>query len=125
MIRYVDHVAVTVKDMDRSVEFYKKLGFSVIRELDTATQKIVFVGGGLAELELFEPKGEAAAETSPLGENEVGIKHIAFHVDDIEGAVEELEKMGVEFTTEIRRRGKRAHIFFEDPDGTQLQLLKG
>ena len=68
MIRYVDHVAVTVKDMDRSVEFYKKLGFSVIREFDTTTQKIVFVGGGLAELELFEPKGEAAAEYAEQSE---------------------------------------------------------
>jgi catechol 2,3-dioxygenase-like lactoylglutathione lyase family enzyme len=111
--------------MDRSVEFYKKLGFSVIRESDSPTRKIVFVGNGLVQLEIFEPKNEAAIEVPSLSENEIGIKHIAFHVDDIEGAVEKLKKSGIEFTSEISRRGKRANIFFEDPDGTQLQLLQG
>jgi len=44
MIRYVDHVAITVKDLDRSAEFYTKLGFSVLREAETPSLKIMFVG---------------------------------------------------------------------------------
>ena len=124
MIKYVDHVAVTVKDVEKSVLFYDKIGFKVIRKLDSDTMKIVFVGNGLAELELFEPKKGANA-ISPLGELETGIKHIAFHVDNIDTAVKEFEENGIKFTTEIRRRGDRANIFFSDPDGTVLQLLQG
>lgn len=126
MIQYVDHVAITVKDLDRSVEFYtKKLGFSVVRKDETPSLNIVFVGNGLAQLELFELKKGTAKEVPALKENEIGIKHIAFHVDDIEGVVEEMKKRGVEFTTEIRKSGKRAYIFFKNPDGTSLQLLQG
>ena len=124
MIKYVDHVAVTVKDVEKSVLFYKKIGFKVIRRLDSEAMKIVFVGNGLAELELFEPKKGANA-VPPLGELETGIKHIAFHVDNIDAAVEEFQGNGVQFTTEIRRRGGRANIFFSDPDDTVLQLLQG
>lgn len=124
MIKYVDHVAVTVKDVETSILFYEKIGFSVIRKIDSDTMKIVFVGNGLAELELFEPKKGAKA-VSPLGEEVTGIKHIAFHVDDIDAAVKELERNGVQFTSDVRRRGSRANIFFKDPDGTLLQLLQG
>ena len=126
MIRYVDHVAITVKDLAQSIEFYtEKLGFSVLRKSESPSQKMVFVGNGLCELELFEIKNGVAKDAPPLKGDEVGIKHIAFHVDDIEGVVEEMKKKGVTFTTEIRRSGSRANIFFKDPNGTLLQLLQG
>ena len=126
MIRYVDHVAITVKDLTQSIEFYTgKLGFSVLRKSESPSQKMVFVGNDLCELELFEIKNGVAKDVPPLKGDEVGIKHIAFHVDDIEGVVEEMKKKGVTFTTEIRRSGSRASIFFKDPNGTLLQLLQG
>ncbi len=125
MIPYVDHVAITVKDLARSVEFYTKLGFTALRKMETPSLNIVFVGSGLTQLELFELRKEVAKEVSPLKENEIGIKHIAFHVDEIEEVVEELKKKGVEFTTEIMKTGRRTSIFFKDPDGTILQLIQG
>ncbi len=125
MIRYVDHVAITVKDLARSIAFYQKLGFAVIRQGENPTQRMVFVGNGLAELELFGLKDGAAKEVPPLQNDEVGLKHIAFHVDDLEGVVDALKQKGITFTTEIRRSGPRASIFFKDPDGTILQLLEG
>jgi catechol 2,3-dioxygenase-like lactoylglutathione lyase family enzyme len=125
MIRYVDHVAITVKDLAQSIAFYAKLGFAVIRQSESPTQTMVFVGNGLAELELFGLKDGAAKDVPPLQGDEVGIKHIAFHVDDLEGVVKALKTQGVAFTTDIRRSGSRASIFFKDPDGTILQLLQG
>lgn len=126
MIRYVDHIAITVKDLDRSVEFYtKKLGFSVLREAETPSLKIMFVGNELAQLELFEVKEGPAKEGPPLKDDEIGIKHICFHVEDLGKVVEEMKQKGVEFTSEIRKSGERSHIFFKDPDGIVLQLLQG
>jgi glyoxylase I family protein len=125
MIRYVDHVAVTVRDLERAIAFYAKLGFSVVRRGASASNKIAFVGNGLAELELFEPKTGVSGPARTLLEDEVGIKHIAFHVDDIDDAVATLEGRGVTFTSAVRRTGTRAHVFFTDPDGTPLQLLQG
>jgi len=126
MIMYVDHVAITVKDMDRAVDFYtKKLGFSVLRKGETPMSNVVFIGNNLAQLELFALKKDGAKEGPPLKDNETGIKHMALHVDDIEGVIEELKKRGVEFTSDIGKVGKRSYVFFNDPDGTRLQLLQG
>jgi catechol 2,3-dioxygenase-like lactoylglutathione lyase family enzyme len=123
MIRYVDHVGITVRDLERSIAFYAKLGFSVVRRLPTASHEIVFVRNGLAELELFAPKTRVPGPVRPLHEDEV--EHIAFHVDDIDAAVATLDGRGVTFTSAVRRRGNRAGILFKDPDGTLLQLLQG
>ncbi len=124
-IIYLGHVAITVKDMDRAIDFYTKLGFSVIRKSNNPTTNVVFVGNGLTQLELWALKKENAKEVPPLKEDEIGIKHIAFQVDDLEGAIEGFKKKGVEFTSEIETRGKVSFIFFRDPDGTQLQLIQG
>jgi len=39
----VDHVAITVKDMTRSIKFYtEKLGFTITRSSETPNMKTVF-----------------------------------------------------------------------------------
>ena len=123
MIRYVDHVGITVQDLERSIAFYAKLGFAVVRRMTTASNGIAFVRNGLAELELFGPKTGVPGPARTLHEDE--IQHIAFHVDAIDDAVATLEGRGITFTSAVQRTRTRAHVFFTDPDGTPLQLLQG
>lgn len=126
LIQYVDHVAITVKDMDRSIEFYtQKLGFTITRTSETPTMKIVFVGTGQVQLELFALKQDAAKPVPELQQDEIGIKHIAFNVTDLDALIKEFREKGINFISEIRQAGTRRHIFFKDPDGTTLQLLQG
>ena len=123
MIRYVDHVGITVQDLEQSIAFYAKLGFAVVRRQATATHEIAFVRNGLAELELFAPKTGVPGPAPTLHEDT--IQHIAFHVDAIDDAVATLEGRGISFTSAVRRTGNRAGVLFKDPDGTLLQLLQG
>jgi len=57
-----------------------------------------------------------------------GIEHktnnhpIEFHVDDFEGAYQELEKRGVEFRGETIDSGVCLQAFFQDPDGNALAI---
>ena len=129
MINYLGHVAITVKDMDRALDFYSKLGFSVIRKGENPIRKVAIIGNGLAQLELLACKKEDAKEVPPLKDDEIGIKHIALHVDDMESAIDRLKKRGVEFTSEMTEHmtqtGKLSVISFRDPDGTPLQLIQG
>ena len=129
MIMYLAHVEIIVKDMDRAIDFYTKLGFSVLTENEDPIRKVVFVGNGLAQLELFAFKKENAKESPPPKIDGIGINHIALHVDDLESAIERLKKRGVEFTSEITKKvtetGKISFIFLRDPDGTRLQLFQG
>ena len=48
--------------------------------------------------------------------------HLAFHVDDIEAAREELATKGVQFTGETLDTGVCHMAFFADPDGNNLML---
>ncbi len=126
MIQYVDHVAITVKDMNRSIEFYtEKLGFTITRSSETSTVKTVFVGRGQVQLELFALKQGSAKPVPELQQDEIGIKHIAFNVTDLDTLIKEYREKGIVFISEVRQAGTRRHIFFKDPDGITLQLLEG
>ena len=126
MIRHVDHVAITVKDMTRSIKFYtEKLGFTITRSSETPNMKTVFVGKGQVQLELFALKQGSAKAVPELQRDEIGIKHIAFNVTDLDTLIKEFKEKGVVFISEIRQAGTRRHIFFKDPDGITLQLLEG
>jgi glyoxylase I family protein len=126
LIQYVDHVAITVKDMTRSIKFYtEKLGFTITRSSETPSMKTVFVGRGQVQLELFALKQGSAKPVPELQQDEIGIKHIAFNVTDLDTLIKEFKEKGVVFISEIRQAGTRRHIFFKDPDGITLQLLEG
>lgn len=126
LIQYVDHVAITVKDMTRSTKFYtEKLGFTITRSSETPSMKTVFVGRGQVQLELFALKQGSAKPVPELQQDEIGIKHIAFNVTDLDTLIKEFTEKGIVFISEIRQAGTRRHIFFKDPDGITLQLLEG
>ena len=126
MIQYVDHVAITVKDMNRSIEFYtEKLGFTITRSSETPIMKTVFVGRGQVQLELFALQQGSAKPVPELQQDEIGIKHIAFNVTDLDTLIKEFREKGIVFISEVRQAGTRRHIFFKDPDGITLQLLEG
>jgi len=126
MILGVDHAAITVSDMDRSLDFYcNKLGFSVSKVIDTPDLHIVFLRLGSSSVELFLPKrGPAIKKPSPLI-HEVGLKHIALTVDDMEITYSELMDKGVTFSSAPQLASGGPKIaFFSDPDGVVIELIQ-
>ncbi len=126
MIRAVDHVAILCRDLEKSVEYYtKKLGFSVMLRTETPTLNVVFVEANQAKLELFGAR-EGVPTTPSLKETDIGLKHIAFLVDDVDKAYKELSRKGVKFTSEPRATARGGHkiAFFNDPDGNVLQITQ-
>ena len=117
----IHHVAIIVSDYRRSREFYvDKLGFRVIREnyrQDRGDWKLDLACGDI-ELEIF-----ARAPERPTRPEALGLRHLAFKVEDIEGAVAELAALGIP-CEEIRLdtyTGKKMTFFF-DPDQLPLEL---
>ena len=122
MIKSFDHVAITVKDLEKTVDWYvKNLGCSVGRSIENKERgmKIVFLAAGGQEiLEFFgfiDP--EKAVEGPTLKAEETGIKHISFFVDDMEETCQKLKSAGVEFTTSLPNR-----VVFKDLNGISLEL---
>ena len=119
----IHHVAVIVSDYRRSREFYvEKLGLPVLREnyrKDRGDWKLdLRLGDG--ELELFAIPGAPSRPSWPEAQ---GLRHLAFRVEDIHAAVEELEARGIECEP-IRwdPYTQKPMTFFHDPDGLPLEL---
>ncbi|MFH0748778.1 MAG: VOC family protein [Candidatus Bathyarchaeota archaeon] len=122
MIKALDHVAITVKDLDKTLDWYvKNLGFSVGRKIENKERgiRIAFLeAGGHAMLEIFGLFDAAKTLDGPiLKPEETGIKHISFFVDDMDGMCQRLKNVGVDFTTLTPER-----VVFKDLNGNVIEM---
>ena len=123
MLNHTHHVAIICSNYDRSMDFYvQKLGFSLIRAVDRPQQgdMLIMLQSGETVLELFIKPDAPQRVNDPEA---LGLRHLAFHVENMEEAVAWLNSRGVE-TEPVRVdtiNGGR-FTFFKDPDGLPLEL---
>jgi glyoxylase I family protein len=122
----IHHIAIICSDYERSKKFYTEiLGFSVLSEhyrADRDSYKLDLAVGDKYQIELFSFPDAPARLSYPEAR---GLRHLAFAVSNVEEAITELSKKGVE-TEGIRvdeLTGKR-FTFFKDPDGLPLELYE-
>lgn len=121
--QHIHHVAILASDYKKTKEFYvEKLGFEVIRENyreDREDYKIDLRLGD-SELEVFVVKNAPARPNYPEA---LGLRHLAFTVEDIEDTVRRLNEKGIE-TEPIRwdTYTNKRMTFFKDPDGLPLEI---
>ena len=119
------HTCYRILEIDRSVDFYKRLGFEEIDRLPIRDEAInVFLGmpGDGARLELTWNKG--VDQPYDVG---TGYGHIALKVDDLDATLERLAAQGIEpekapYT--VRDGGNRL-CFVRDPDDYRIELIEG
>jgi len=117
------HIAIICSDYEKAREFYiEKLGFRLIREVWRPAQQdyLRMLRLGDTVLELFIRPDAPQRVTNPEA---MGLRHLAFHVEDIVPMVAWLAEKGIE-TEPIREdpvNGGR-FTFFKDPDGLPLEL---
>ena len=123
MLTKTHHVAIICSDYAQSKTFYvDKLGFSIVREVwrEERQDYLTMLQNGEVVLELFTKPNAPARPTQPEA---LGLRHLAFQVEDVEKAAAWLRERGVE-TEPIRDdpiNGGRM-TFFQDPDGLPLEL---
>jgi len=125
-IRAIDHVSINVKDIDASVEFYGGvLGFRRLQTVPMDGFSITYLeipGGG--RMELFDYAGRS--RDVEREESEIGLRHLAFSVDDVASLEKTLRAKGVRIslpTTDIPSLGARVMLFV-DPNGVTLELCQ-
>ncbi|MCG7334924.1 VOC family protein [Sporosarcina sp. ACRSM] len=125
MIRKMEHVAIIVKDMDQSIQFYSEMfGFTVRLRGNNPNREMAFLyleAQPDMEIELIQ-------DIDPVGEyNESGIvNHLAFTVDDLDASIRYYREKGIVFTSEEPKptlEGGRM-ILFKGPNEELLQFVE-
>ena len=121
MIKGLYEVHLQVGDLDRSLEFYEKLGLRLAYRYDTAA--FVWVISGRSWIGLWQAEVPQIATT-----------HIAFWIDynDVSKAIDWLKDRGI---TPVEHKGMEpvepiarpsqgnCSVYFRDPDGNHLELI--
>ena len=117
------HIAVISSDYAKAKDFYiDKLGFVLEKEVYRPANQdyLRMLRMGDTVIELFIRPDAPARVNNPEA---MGLRHLAFRVEDIVPAVQWLNSVGIE-TEPIREdlyNGGR-FTFFKDPDGLPLEL---
>lgn len=141
----LDHIALTVSDLDRSLRFYCDMlglvegsahdlygeNISKMAAKDRVRMKVVRLicpetpGVQIDLQQYLEPKGRQS--DSKLGD--IANSHFCVTVGDIDEAYKNLQAQGVQFVSapvefDLDAEGKIGCVFFLDPDGYVLEMTE-
>lgn len=115
----IGHVHLKIRDLSRSIEFYRHyLGMEVTEKI---ADTFVFMSAGEMHHELALQ--EVGSQARLPGRHDVGLYHIAFEVPDRESLVATWQK--------LRQGGVAAYpvdhriswaVYFSDPDGNGVEV---
>jgi glyoxylase I family protein len=126
-IKAIHHIAILTDDYARSKAFYTEvLGFTVIQETyraERSSYKLDLAIAGQYQIELFSFPDFRERASYPEAK---GLRHLAFAVDNVEAAAEELKNKGVIVEpVRVDELTQKKFVFFTDPNGQPLELYEG
>lgn len=142
----VNHIGITVSNLDKAIEFYEALTGKKVSNVDQIGGKRMAASQGLEDtqiryanlhldnvnmdiLEYLEPKSTKVHYTN----DQIGSMHLCFEIDDLEAAIKRLKEIGVEpdgepfyFAKEdgLKDGFGTGVVYFRDPDGTSLEIIE-
>ncbi len=124
MLKRLDNVGVAVTDLARAHDFYTRV-------LEMESRPLTEGAGGfsaqLGDISLYVFTTEASGapgRDADMNSNPPGIDHLAFEVEDYEGAQRELESRGVAFVHDsVGEAGGFRYRGFHDPDGNMIYII--
>ncbi len=125
-INKVHHIAIIASDYQKSKYFYTEiLGLQIVREVYREARdsyKLDLAIGENYVIELFSFPNPPARPSRPEA---CGLRHLAFEVEDVAAAKQNLESKGIE-VEDIRIdefTGKK-FTFFADPDDLPIEFYE-
>ncbi|CAG0979790.1 methylmalonyl-CoA/ethylmalonyl-CoA epimerase [Anaerolineales bacterium] len=130
-IKAVNHVAVVVDDMEKSLSFWRDaLGIHLheLRDVPAEKSQVAFLPVAGAEVELVMPTTDDSGIAKYLAKRGPGMHHLCLEVDDIEGMMSQLKAKNVRLINEEPRTtsdGKKyAFIHPEATGGVLVELYQ-
>nr|MBP8165093.1 VOC family protein [Anaerolineales bacterium] len=105
-ITALNHVAVVVEDMEKSLSFWRDaLGIELheLRDVPAEQSQVAFLPVAGAEVELVMPTTADSGIAKYLAKRGQGMHHLCLEVDDIEGMMTQLKAKNVRLINESPR----------------------
>jgi catechol 2,3-dioxygenase-like lactoylglutathione lyase family enzyme len=120
--RALDHVGLKVTDMDKTLDFYQRLGLTLLRtsgpNADGLRSAVIQVGS--QELNVFSHPDVVSSGK----ENPVGLDHFCLIVDaaSVDDVIADLRQGGIDIVRGPVERRDGTALFVHDPDGVRVEL---
>ena len=138
-VRYMDHVNITVSDLDAAIDFFVEIGLELegkgpvegewlenIIALEGVREDIAMLrvpgGGAKVELARFHtPVDDREADAAPA--NRLGLRSVAFVVDDARAVVDKLARKGYDLVGKLQNFEDMFLIgYVRGPDGIIVSI---
>jgi len=123
-IESVNHVGIRVSDKERSIEFYKVLGFDLLADVGFEQgHPVIMKHPSGVVINLLGPAVTSVGENilMDVDEKYSGITHVALTVTSVREAREFVEQNGIAVTGSFSF-GNMSAIFIRDPDRNVIEL---
>lgn len=120
MIGKINHIGIAVKDINKSIDFYRKtLGFNVSDIIKGCDMLVAMIQVGEVTIELMQSISSSDAIARFVEKRGEGVQHICLETDDIRKEIERIMGMGYEFVDENPKKGLEGNdIVFLKPKNT-------
>lgn len=130
-IKAINHVAVVVDDMEKSLSFWRDaLGIPLheLRDVPAEKSQVAFLPLAGAEVELVQPTTDDSGIAKYLAKRGPGMHHLCLEVDDIEGMMAVLHEKNIRLINEqprVAADGKKyAFVHPESTGGVLVELYQ-
>jgi methylmalonyl-CoA/ethylmalonyl-CoA epimerase len=118
----IDHIGVAVEDIDAALALYEQSFEMELAHRETVEEQgveAVLLDVGEGHVELLAPLGPDTPVGKFMAKNGAGLHHVAYAVDDIDAALEQLSAAGLRLIDSEPRTGIRdSRVAFLHPRST-------
>jgi len=130
-VKRIDHIAILVDDMDKTLGFWSQaLGMEVshLQDVPAEAAQIAFLPAGSSEIELVRPTTDDSGLAKYLEKRGPGMHHICLEVDDIDGMLRQIEGQGIQLINDqpsVAADGRKyAFIHPKSANGVLIELYE-
>ncbi|GEM_PF-1581659 len=116
------HACLDVRNLEKSIAFYGKLGLKVVYKFKNKAGRVygVYLKAGRGTfLEMFRLDKELARKFKPAS-----YFHLCFQVKNLDAAAKQMRKHRIKIIKRIEWGGNGRLFFINDPDGNKLEFLQ-
>lgn len=128
MFTRIDHIGVAVENLDEAIKLYERSFEMELAHRETVESQgveAVLLDVGEGHVELLAPLGPDTPVGKFIAKKGPGIHHVAYAVDDIEAALEQVKAAGLRLIDEEPRTGiRRSRVAFLHPSATGSVLTE-